>query len=150
MTSIGKGAILGGAAMVAITVIWMAATGTAEGDCINPGPGWNDGCQCNPVPGDAILLCGLVLGVPWGVVFGCAIGGLAPRITRHRKLVLAVLAPAIALVLAAITTPFMHCSTDPRGFALWSRAFVPLAIAALVLEAWTRPRSPLPVAISQR
>jgi len=141
MTSVGKGAVLGAAAMVAITLIWTLAAGTAQGEAC-PAPM----CECEPVPRVAILGFGIVVGVPWGVLFGCTLGWLADRLVDHRRLVLAGAAPALALVLAAITTPFMRCSTDPHGLALFARAFVPLAFAALALESWTRPRSPLPPA----
>jgi hypothetical protein len=143
MSNVGKGAILGAIAMVAITLIWTAAAGTSLGEAC-PAPM----CECSPVPRAAILGFGLVVGVPWGVLFGCALGWLAGRLVVYRRLVLAAAAPALALVLASITTPFMHCSTDPHGLALFARAFVPLAFAALALESWTRPRAPLPIAIS--
>src|SRR5512135_2400777 len=141
MTNVGKGAILGAAAMVAITLIWMAAAGTARGEAC-PAPM----CECSPVPRLVILGFGIVVGVPWGVLLGCALGYLAGHLVRYRRLVLAVPAPALALALAAVTTPFMRCSTDPHGIALFARAFVPLAMAALALERWTRPCTPLPVA----
>ncbi len=139
MSNVGKGAVLGAAAMVAITLIWVAAAGTTRGpDC----PGLQ--CECVPAPRTVILGFGTVVGVPWGIVFGCALGWLAGRLTTYRKLVLAAAAPTLAIVLAAITTPFMRCTTDPHAVTLFARAFVPLALAALALERWTREPELLP------
>lgn len=130
MTTVGKGAILGAIAMVATTLIWLGA-----GD---------EG------PAAATLGFGLVVGVPWGIAFGCALGALAGQFTVYRKAVLGIAAPVLALAVAALTTPFLRCSFGPHAVTLFARAFVPLALASLALESWTRPRSPLPIAISQK
>jgi hypothetical protein len=145
MTNGRKGAILGGAAMIAITVIWAVAAGSHEGECIGA-TGWPDGCQCDPVSPTAIFLTGLVVGTPWGVIVGALLGTVAGRLTPYRKPALALAAPATALILAMITAPFMSCLTDAHGAMLFARAFVPLALAALALERWTREPDPLPIA----
>jgi len=126
MTNVGKGAILGAIAMVATTLIWVAA---------------GDGG-----PPAATLGFGLVIGVPWGISFGCALGALASQLTVYRKPALAIAAPVLALAVAALTTPFLRCSFTPHAVTLFARAFVPLALAALALERWTREPERLPVA----
>lgn len=126
MSGIGKGAILGAIAMVATTLIWVAA-----GDGGSPA---------------TTLGFGLVIGVPWGIAFGCALGAFAGQLTVYRKPVLAIAAPVLALAVAALTTPFLRCSFGPHAVTLFARAFVPLALAALALERWTRQPDSLPLA----
>jgi hypothetical protein len=126
MTAIGKGAILGAIAMAATTLIWLAA---------------GDGG-----PPAATAGFGLVVGVPWGIAFGCALGALTTQLTAYRKAALAIAAPVLALAVAALTTPFLRCSFGPHAVTLFARAFVPLALASLALERWTREPERLPVA----
>jgi len=147
MTSVRKGAIVGGIAIFAVTLIWALGASTDEGDCLDAtGPQWSDGCQCDPTPPDLIFTVGLVLGTPCGIACGALTAALAGATKRYRKLVLALAAPVFALLLAAIAAPAMVCSTDPSGVELFARAFVPLALAALALERWTHPPDPLPLA----
>ena len=141
MSSVGKGAILGAAAMLAVALIWFAAADAEQA------------AECSRYPKDCIAVCpiivlgyGLAIGVPWGIVFGALLGALADRLTTYRKPTLAVAAPALALALAAAATPFMHGITGPHIVTLFARAFVPLALASLALERWTRHPDPLPLA----
>ncbi len=150
MSPARKGGILGGAAIVAIAIGWALAAGQREGDCIDPGPGWSDGCQCDPVPGSILLALGLFFGTPWAVLVGGRIGALAERLERRRALVLAAIAAGIALVLAAIATSFLRCSTDPSLGELFARAAGACVPAALLLERWTRAIPPLPSARETR
>lgn len=148
MKSTHKGAILGAAAMVGISVTWAMATGHDWGKCIDgawgPGP-----CECTPVPRVAWLGGGLCVGVPWAVLAGSICGGVAGRIVRDRRLVMASLGAAVALVLALIGLAIVHCSTDPSVLGLLVRAAMITIPTALVLEHATRPAARVPLATAR-
>lgn len=130
MTAVQRGALLGAATMLAITLVWTAMAGsTREGTCA-----WSHACLCQPAPASAFLIGGLVVGVPWGAITGGLAGALASRMSRHRRVVLVTLAVVLASALEAIARPFLRCSTDPDSLALWSSALVALVLAALTLD----------------
>lgn len=145
MKSTHKGAILGAAAMVGISVTWAVAAGHEWGTCGNFGPA---PCECSPVPRDAWLGGGICVGVPWGVLVGSICGGVAGRLVRDRRLVMATIGVAIACVLAVIGLVIAHCSTDPSLAGLWLRAAMITVPTALVLEHATRPAASVPAAIA--
>lgn len=132
-----EGACLGAMSIMAIAFFWSAAAGTH--DCPTRA------CvPYDPVPAGVILVSGLVLGVPCGLLVGGCVGTMAARMRHHRGLRLLIIAAVLACVLTGIARTVMHCCTDPSTSTLWLRAFVPLAIAASVLERWTRPPEPMP------
>jgi len=131
MTPTLRGAFIGAAAILMITIIWTAlAGGDREGAC----SGVEYACFCRPVPPAGFLVGGLVVGVPWGAIVGAFAGSLTARVPRHRRLILLVIAVAGASLLERIAHLFLHCSSDPDSLALWSTAVVSLVLAALALD----------------
>jgi len=130
-----KGAVLGAAAITAVSVLWAAVAGRVDDTtCVH----------FEPVPPEAFVFLGVAVGGPCALFAGAAIGGVAGRLRRLRRVSLVVIAALLACLLTALTGCVLQCSTDPVASVLWPRAFGPLAIGALVLEKWTRPIERVP------
>jgi hypothetical protein len=125
-----RGGLLGGLTLTVITVMWGLIIGVPrEGECIGA-----PGSACWALHPVAVFLGGFLVGVPTGIVGGLAVGWLAGRIRRHRRLALLVIALASASLLEAIARHFMHSTADPDPLALWSTALVALVLGVLVLD----------------
>jgi len=132
-----KGALAFAASVVAITLIWLAATaGQIEGgDCIDPPPGFTDGCQCNPVERSWIIGAGLGVALPCAIVVGGVLGALAGRMPRGRHAMLVTIAVVLAIVSITVAQHARGCRLDE----LVVPAFGGFVVAALVVGWWTRP-----------
>ena len=129
-----KGALLGAAAIITISVLWAAVAGCVDDTtCVH----------FEPDPGSFVFL-GVVVGVPCAMFAGAEIGSVARRLRRLRRVSLLLIAGLLACLLTALTECVVLCRTDPVASTLWPRAFGPLAIGVLVLERWTRPVERVP------
>jgi len=139
MKAAHKGQLVGLLTGVTIPITWATAITNREGDCLDPGRGWPDGCQRDPITAGTLAAAGMVVIIPCIMIAGSMLGSLATRLHHARHLVLTTIAAALALVLAALAASFRDCSTDPTTTTLFVRALVPTLFATLVLERATRP-----------
>jgi hypothetical protein len=135
MSSGAKGAWLGAATIVTISILWAAVAGTRDDlNCVH----------YEHMPAGDIIVCGVLFGIPVAVIVGCFVGMAAADLRSYRRVSLLIVAASLACVLTVLGRAAMQCTTDPATSTLWVRAFVALALASLVLERWTRPDDPVP------
>jgi hypothetical protein len=140
MSSGAKGAWLGAATIVTISILWAAVAGTRDDlNCVH----------YEHMPAGDIIVCGVLFGIPVAVIVGCFVGMAAADLRSYRRVFLLIVAASLACVLAVLGRAAMQCTTDPATSSLWLRAFLALALACLVLERWTRPDEPMPRATAR-
>ena len=130
MTGRDKGIVLGILDAIAITIAWAVLP--------NRDPEWFSHGDYAGI----VIAMGVCAGIPVAAIVGVYIGRMAERShrTRVRSIVTFSLGASCIALLPALV---LHAALrEPTLFQLMSRALAATAVAALVLERWTRPALP--------